>query len=87
VVYMQLMVLLLSTRVTVPCTVEMGGLQITIWLMRFACWIPKATNTHSEYVILIAFPLQQWLHNGASLLRHTFNDCLCTSTITYKTMG
>ena len=26
--------------------------------MRFACWIPVATNTHSEYVILIAFPLQ-----------------------------
>ena len=23
--------------------------------MRFACWIPKATDTHSEYVILIAF--------------------------------
>jgi len=26
------------------------------WGMRIACWIPKATNTHSEYVILIAFP-------------------------------
>jgi len=22
--------------------------------MRIACWIPKATNTHTEYVILIA---------------------------------
>jgi len=29
--------------------------------MRFAYWIPKATNTHSDYVILINFPLQQWL--------------------------
>ena len=29
--------------------------QITIWRMRMACWITKATNTHSEYVILIAF--------------------------------
>jgi hypothetical protein len=28
---------------------------MTIWRMRFACWITKATNTHSEYVILIAF--------------------------------
>jgi hypothetical protein len=28
--------------------------------MRFACWITKATDTHSEYVILIAFPRQQW---------------------------
>jgi hypothetical protein len=30
--------------------------------MRIASWIPKATNPHSKYVILIAFPLQQWLH-------------------------
>jgi hypothetical protein len=30
--------------------------------MRIACWIPKATDTHSEYVILIVFPMQQWLH-------------------------
>ena len=27
--------------------------------MRIACWITKATDTHSEYVIVIAFPLQQ----------------------------
>jgi len=27
--------------------------------IRIACWITKATNTHSEYVILIAFILQQ----------------------------
>jgi len=26
--------------------------------MRISCLIPKATNTHSEYVILIAFPLR-----------------------------
>ena len=24
---------------------------MTIWRMRIACWIPKATNIHSEYVI------------------------------------
>ena len=28
---------------------------------RFMCWITKATDAHSEYVILIAFPRQQWL--------------------------
>jgi len=39
--------------------------------MRIACWIPKATNTHSEWVILIAFPLQQWLHERASTLRRS----------------
>jgi len=50
--------------------------QMIIWRMRLACGIPKATNTHSEYVILIAFPLQQWLHEGASMLRYTHIACL-----------
>jgi len=38
---------------------------MTIWRMRNACWIPKATIEHSEYVIVIAFPLQQWLQERA----------------------
>jgi hypothetical protein len=42
-----------------------GGVgQITddiIRRMRIACWVPKATNIHSEYVILTAFPLENWL--------------------------
>ena len=50
--------------------------QMTIWRMRIACWIPKATNTHSQYVILITFPLQQWLHERASMLRYTHTVCL-----------
>jgi hypothetical protein len=37
---------------------------------------PKAINTHSEYVILTAFPLQQWLHKRASMLRYTYIACL-----------
>ena len=41
--------------------VERGRPQMTIWRMRIACWIPKATNTHSGCVVLIAFPLQQWV--------------------------
>jgi len=39
--------------------------------LRTACWIPKATNTYSEYVILIALTLQQWLHKRASILRYS----------------
>jgi len=36
---------------------------MTKWHMRrITCWIPKVTNTHSEYLIIIAFKLQQWLH-------------------------
>jgi len=29
--------------------------------MRFACWLNKATDTHSDYVIFIAFQRQQRL--------------------------
>ena len=43
---------------------------MAIWLMRLAYWIRKATNTHSEYVIHIALPLKQWLHERASMLRY-----------------
>jgi len=39
--------------------------QMTIWRMRTVCWIPEATNTQSEYVILIAFSLPQWLQERA----------------------
>jgi hypothetical protein len=45
-------------------------------LMRFACLITKATNTHSEYIILIAFPQQQWLRERASMLRYAYIACL-----------
>jgi hypothetical protein len=38
--------------------------------------IIMATNTHLEYVILIAFPLQQWLHERPSMLRYTYIDVL-----------
>jgi len=41
-------------------------------LMHFACWILKATNTHSQYIILIAFPLQQWLHESALVSYYTY---------------
>jgi hypothetical protein len=36
-------------------TAEWGSTQMAIWRMRVTCWIPKVTNTHSQYVILIAF--------------------------------
>ena len=48
-------------------TVEVDRPQMTVWCIHVACWIPKATNTHTEYVILFALPLQQWLHEHASL--------------------
>jgi hypothetical protein len=48
--------------------------------MRIAFWIPKATNTLLEYVILIAFPQQQWLHERASMLRYTYITCLISNS-------
>ena len=35
--------------------VERGRPQMTLWRMRIASWIPKATNTHSGCVILLLF--------------------------------
>ena len=37
--------------------VQLGNLHMTTLNMRIACWIPKATDTHTEYVIKLAFPL------------------------------
>ena len=42
---------------------------------RFACFITKAADTHSEYVILIAFPQQQWLRGSALILPYTYIVC------------
>jgi len=58
--------------------VERGRSRMTIWCMRIARWTPQATYTHSEHVIIIAFPLQQWLHGRASMLRSTITECHVT---------
>ena len=61
--------------------------QMTIWRMRIACWIPKATDTHSEYVIHIDFPPHQWLHECSSLLRPyaRYLSCLLFILVTAQT--
>jgi len=64
-------------------TAERGRPQV-IWSMRTACWITKATNTHSEYVILIAFPQQQWLQERASMLPYMYIACLVSGNRTQK---
>jgi hypothetical protein len=52
--------------------------------MRLACWITKATDTHSQYVILIAIPQQQWLSERASILLNTYTTSLVRIPITNK---
>jgi hypothetical protein len=56
--------------------VERGRPQMTIWRTRIACWITKATNSHSEYVMLVAFPLQRSLHESASMFPSLCIACL-----------
>ena len=51
--------------------VWLGRPQMAIWRMPIACWKPKAINPHLDYVILISFLLQQWLHESASILHYS----------------
>ena len=65
---------------------ELKSPQMTIWYMRIASWIPKSTNTHTEYVTLIASKQQRWLNERSSMLRYTYIACPAerqVSTVTY----
>jgi hypothetical protein len=66
--------------------VEPDRPQMTIWRMRIACWITKATGTHSEYIVFIAFPRQQWIHKRASMLRYTYIVSLAPVNIISSTL-
>ena len=52
--------------------------------MRFACWITKATDIHSEYATLIAFARQQWLGERASMLRLYVHCLSCLILYMYE---
>ena len=57
-----------------------------IWRMRMTRCITTATNTPSEYVIFIAFPLQQWSRERSSMLHlclglHSLSFNFCTKGI------
>jgi hypothetical protein len=55
-----------------------------MWRMRFAYWITKATDTHSEYVIIV-FSLQR-LRVVASLLSYTYVVCLTSFVFELRTI-
>jgi hypothetical protein len=69
-------------------TVQPKSRQMTIWRMRISCWVPKATNLHLEYVIVIAFLLQQWLHERDSMLRYTYSASFvwCLTMVEYSSL-
>jgi hypothetical protein len=56
--------------------VEQSRPHLTIWRMRIACWVRRATNTHSGYAV----PLQQLFHERASILRYTYIVVLFNTT-------
>jgi hypothetical protein len=67
--------------------VKRGRPQMTIRVgrIRLACWVTNAKNAHSEYVIIIVFPQQQWLHERTLMYRYTYIACLNLSVnIVYK---
>jgi len=61
---------IMCENIVKPCSPQM-----TIWYMYTACWITEARDTHLEYVILIAFPRQQWLLGRTSPLRDMYVAC------------
>jgi len=56
---------------------------MTIWHTCIACFIPQATNALLEYVELTDFPLQQWLHEHASMLDYMYIACLVHDYLTF----
>jgi hypothetical protein len=47
--------------------------------VRFLWWINRATDTHGDYVIFIAFPREQYLQIGASKITY-----LCIAFLIYQ---
>ena len=72
--------LLLWGNVEKPCTTRETTDNNKLWGMRVAWWISKATNICAEYVILITFPRQEWLRQGALMLCYTCTACLVLET-------
>jgi hypothetical protein len=66
------------------CSAEEIKVENTLRRMHFACWVTQATNAHFDHVILIAFPRQQRLREGASMIR-LYVHCLSSSHVLLKT--
>jgi len=61
---------------------ELDRQHMTMWLMCIECWVSKATNTHSEYIILLIFHC----NNGCMNTLQCYIICtlpvlLCSNTI------
>jgi hypothetical protein len=63
------------------------GRPLLTFCIRNACRITNAINTHSDYVIIIAFPLQKRLRERASILRYTYIACLAVDKFRTAAVG
>jgi hypothetical protein len=62
--------------------VQQGRSQMTVWHMLVACWIPKATNTHSDFIIFIAF----YSNNGCTNAPQFYVICTLLVLLLYSTV-
>jgi hypothetical protein len=53
---------------------EPGRAQMILWHVHISWWTPKAANTQTECVTLIAVPLQRWLPESTCVTLHV--QCL-----------
>jgi hypothetical protein len=53
--------------------------------MRFACWISRVTDTHSEHIIVIAFTRKLWLRESSSTLYVHCVACFMTVCLETRT--
>jgi len=61
---------------------------MTIWCKRIACWKIKATDTHSEHVILIAFHCNNGYTNASQYYAtHILYSSLCFSVSIWSNVG
>jgi hypothetical protein len=66
--------------------VERGRPQLTIWRMHIACWIPKDTDTHSEYVNTYCFSTATMvMRTRVNFTEHVHYCLVGTKKIGYST--
>jgi len=51
--------------------------QSTIWRKRIACWITKVTDTHSECVMLMEFPIATMVTRKSLIVTYIHNYIFC----------
>ena len=65
-------------------TVQPDRPKTTIWRTRVACWKTTATNTHSEYVILLLFVCTNAPH---CYVTHALPACLVSLNVHYNAIS